>query len=68
MDWDEFGSLVFKLVRDGEHKYCLLLAIGVFTGLRISDLLQLRFTQLELGDILSIHVTIKSGNFISLLP
>ena len=55
MDWDDFRSLVYKLERDGEYKYCLLFAIGVFTGLRISDLLQLRFRQFEENDILTIQ-------------
>ena len=47
MDWDQFKSLISKLERDGENKYCLLISIGVFTGLRIGDLLQLRFNQFE---------------------
>ena len=54
LDWDDFRSLVYKLERDGEFKYCLLFAIGVFTGLRIGDLLQIRFSQLEDADILTI--------------
>jgi len=55
MDWDQFKSLISKLERDGEYKYCLLISIGVFTGLRISDLLQLRFSQFENSDILTIE-------------
>lgn len=55
MDWDQFKSLISKLERDGEFKYCLLIASGVFTGLRISDLLQLRFSQFENSDILTIE-------------
>jgi integrase len=55
MDWDQFKSLISKLERDGEYKYCLLIAIGVFTGLRISDLLQLRFSQFENSDILTVQ-------------
>jgi integrase len=47
MDWDDFKSLILKLERDGEYKFCLLITIGVFTGLRISDLLQLNFAQFE---------------------
>lgn len=47
MDWDDFKSLIGKLERDGEYKFCLLISIGVFTGLRISDLLQLRFSQFD---------------------
>lgn len=55
LDWDQFRSLIGKLERDGEYKYCLLVGIGVFTGLRIGDLLQLRFNQFENSDILTIQ-------------
>ncbi len=55
MDWDDFRSLVSKLERDGEYKYCLLVAIGVFTGLRISDLLKLKFSHFEGTEILTIQ-------------
>jgi integrase len=55
MDWDVFKSLIGKLERDGEFKFCLLIAIGVFTGLRISDLLKLRFNQFENTEILTIE-------------
>jgi len=55
MDWDDFKSLIGKLERDGEYKFCLLITIGVFTGLRISDLLQLRFNQFENAEILTIQ-------------
>jgi len=54
MGWDDFKSLIGKLERDGEYKFCLLIAIGVFTGLRISDLLKLRFSQFE-SEILTIQ-------------
>ena len=54
MDWDDFKSLISKLERDGEYKYCLLISIGVFTGLRISDLLQLRFSDFSDTEILTI--------------
>jgi integrase len=54
MDWDQFKSLILKLERDGENKYCLLISIGVFTGLRIGDLLQLRFSQFETGETFTI--------------
>ena len=50
MDWDDFKSLISKLERDGQYKFSLLIAIGVFTGLRISDLLQLKFSQFEKGN------------------
>lgn len=55
MEWDQFKSLISKLERDGEYKFCLLIVTGVFTGLRISDLLQLKFSQFTGTDFL--HVT-----------
>ncbi len=55
MSWDDFRSLISKLERDRDYKFCLLITIGVFTGLRISDLLQLRFIQFENTDILTIQ-------------
>jgi integrase len=55
MDWDDFKSLIGKLERDGEYKFCLLITIGVFTGLRIGDLLKLRFSQFENSEILTIQ-------------
>jgi integrase len=54
LNWDDFKSLIGKLERDKEYKFCLLISIGVFTGLRISDLLNLKFDQLE-SDIMSIQ-------------
>ena len=45
MEWDQFKSLISKLERDGEYKFYLLISVGVFTGLRVSDLLQLKFNQ-----------------------
>ncbi len=55
MDWDDFKSLISKLERDREYKFCLLISIGVFTGLRISDLLKLRFNHFENTEILAIQ-------------
>ena len=55
MDWDTFKSLISKLERDKEFKFCLLISIGVFTGLRISDLLKLKFEQFENSEILTIQ-------------
>jgi integrase len=54
MDWNQFKSIISKLERDGEYMYCLLIAIGVFTGLRISDLLQLKFSDFENVEILTV--------------
>jgi integrase len=55
MSWEDFKSLISKLERDNEFKFCLLIAVGVFTGLRISDLLKLQFNQFENTEILTIQ-------------
>lgn len=55
LDWDQFKSLIGKLERDGEYRYCLLIAIGVFTALRISDLLTLTYSHFEGTDILTLQ-------------
>ena len=60
MDWETFKSLISKLERDQDYKFCLLISTGVLTGLRISDLLQLKFNQFENTDILTI-VEKKTG-------
>lgn len=55
MDWDDFKSLISKLERDREYKFCLLVSIGVFSGLRVSDLLELRYHQFINTEILTIQ-------------
>ncbi|MGH2666749.1 tyrosine-type recombinase/integrase [Flavobacterium sp.] len=45
LEWEKMQSLVLKLERDNEHKFALLIATGSYVGLRISDLLQLRWNQ-----------------------
>jgi integrase len=47
--WEDFKSLIGKLERDVNFKYCLLISIGVFTGLRIGDILKLRYTDFSGG-------------------
>lgn len=55
MEWNDFTSLIAKLEKDEEYKFCLLVAIGVFTGLRISDLLNLKYTDVVSGELLTIQ-------------
>lgn len=43
LEWDSLQQLIYKLERDNEHRFALLLALGSYTGLRISDLLRLRW-------------------------
>jgi len=54
IQWDSFTHLVLKLQRDGEHKFCLLIATGCFTGLRISDILSLRWNQILDREVLEL--------------
>lgn len=46
LEWNKMQSLVLKLERDGELKFALLITTGSYIGLRISDLLGLRWNQL----------------------
>ncbi|MBQ1865939.1 MAG: tyrosine-type recombinase/integrase [Bacteroidales bacterium] len=46
MDWDEAMDLVRNLYRDGNYTMSLLVATGCFTGLRVSDILSLRYSDL----------------------
>lgn len=46
LEWDKMQTLTLKLERDNELKFALLISVGSYIGLRISDLLQLRWEQL----------------------
>ena len=43
---DEAMNLIRKLAKDNNYKMSLLVALGCFTGLRISDILALRWKQI----------------------
>jgi integrase len=51
IDWNDFISLITRLEKDKEYKFCLLVSIGVFTGLRISDLLTLKYSDILEDDV-----------------
>ena len=59
--WDEAMNLTRKLAKDGNYKMSLLIALGCFTGLRISDILSLRWNQILDADEFTIieHKTKK---------
>lgn len=44
--WDVAINLTRKLFRDGDYRMSLLVACGIFMGLRISDLLSLHWAQI----------------------
>jgi integrase len=55
LPWETYLSLVAKLERDHNYKFCLLLAVGVNTGLRIGDLLRLKASDLVGHDTFKIE-------------
>jgi len=55
LEWEKMQSLVLKLERDNELKFALLIATGSYIGLRISDLLQLKWKDVLSQD----HFTIN---------
>ena len=55
IEWNDFISIITRLEKDENYKYCLLITIGVFTGLRISDLLSLRYSDLLTRETFSIR-------------
>lgn len=44
--WSDAMNLIRKLAKDNNYKISLLVALGCFTGLRISDILALRWNQI----------------------
>ena len=60
LQWSEAMNLVRKLARDNNYKMSLLIALGCFTGLRISDILALRWNQILDAEEFTI-IEIKTG-------
>ena len=46
LDWNEAMRLIDKMIEDRQYRDALLIASGCYLGLRISDLLQLRWEDL----------------------
>ena len=46
LEWDTMLSIVRRLYKDGYYRISLLIGVGAFTGLRISDILSLRWAEL----------------------
>ena len=54
LDWDEALSVIDRLNEDGKYRDALLICTGCNLGLRISDILQLKWYQLLDSDVLQI--------------
>jgi integrase len=54
IEWEKLQALTQKLERDGDYKFTLLITIGMFTGLRISDILRLKWFDLLDNDHIEI--------------
>lgn len=54
LNWSEAMLLIRRLANDKNWKMSLLISVGCFTGLRVSDLLGLRWHQLLSSDELTI--------------
>lgn len=55
LQWNEAMLLVKKLYRDGQYRDSMLVATGFMTGLRISDILRLTFSDIIGNDLLVIN-------------
>jgi integrase len=55
IEWNILTQLVLKLQRDNENKFSLLIGIGSFTGLRISDTLSLTWSQILNKDVIELY-------------
>ena len=51
MDWNEAMQVIDHMAADGRHRDALLIASGCYLGLRVSDLLKLRWMNLLTDEI-----------------
>ncbi len=54
LEWERFQLLLHQLERDGEKTFYLLFALGAYTGLRISDVLDRTWKELKEADKISV--------------
>ena len=54
IEWDSMLNLIYRLQKNGKHRDALLIAFGCYTGLRMGDILALRWEQLLGADTLEI--------------
>jgi integrase len=54
LEWDKVSFLIKRLEKDGDYKFMLLVSIGCFLGLRVSDIKQLKWKDLLESEVLTI--------------
>ena len=69
LDWEQMLNLIHKLYKDEKYKMSLLIALGCFWGLRISDLTALKWEQiLNVDEITIIEKKTNKKRMISVNP
>lgn len=54
MDWSEAMSVIHRLLDDGRYRDAMLMGTGCFLGLRISDILKLRWQDILGKDVITV--------------
>ncbi len=54
IEWNKLQSVILKLERDDDWKFALIIAIGIYTGLRISDILLLKWNDIYGRDFIEL--------------
>lgn len=54
MDWDEATALVQQLNSDHKYREAMLISVGCMLGLRVSDFLQLRWSDILNNDVITL--------------
>jgi len=54
IEWEKLQLLVLRLERDGDRKFSLLISLGMYLGLRISDILLLKVKDIKTQDFIDI--------------
>ncbi len=62
LEWDKMMTLIKKLEKDEEYKFMLLISIGSFFGIRISDILRLKWDDILDNEILELN-EVKTGKY-----